>query len=122
MANETSRQFERLYREYLTRHEAAAWIGEAIDRAVESLESRHRARWDARHFLLVNMHQMVVLPQEQSQPPVEDLQRIVGQDLKSILAKAAEYGREISSHAVLEATSEIYGQLECSGLWTARWW
>jgi predicted component of type VI protein secretion system len=64
------------------------------------------------------MDQMVVQPQERSQSPAEGLRDIVRRDLRSILAKAAEHGREISSHAVLEATAEIYEQLECFELWT----
>ncbi|HEX3131212.1 MAG TPA: hypothetical protein VH394_28005 [Thermoanaerobaculia bacterium] len=40
MANQTNRQFERLYHEYLSAHRSATWIGEGIDEAIASLESR----------------------------------------------------------------------------------
>ena len=121
MRQELNRQFKKLYLEYLSTHEEAGWIAQAIDDVVTGLNLRRKIRWDARHFLLLNMDQLVVQPLERSETSVENLQDLVRQDLRAILAKAAGEYRELSSHAVLQAASEIYDSMQCAGLWTDTW-
>jgi hypothetical protein len=118
MPNRMDRQFKALYKGYLETRPDAGWIADAIDQAIADLHLRRRIRLDARHFLLLNFDQMVVLPLEQSQTEVEDLPGIVSQDLHTILAQAAEDYQVISSHAVLDAAAEVYESAGVAELWT----
>jgi hypothetical protein len=112
--------FESLYTAYLNAHpgdEPLGWIAEAIDQAVAELAIERRVRWDARHFLLVNLHQLVTLPQNRGGRMNGELWSLLRNDVKVILAKAAERAGEISAHAVLDATSEVYGSLVVCYIW-----
>jgi hypothetical protein len=112
--------FESLYAAYLKAHpgdEPLRWIAEAIDQSLADLGIQRRVRWDARHFLLVNLHQMVALPMDRGGRMDGDLWSLLRNDVKVILAKAAERAGEISAHAVLDATSEVYGSLVVCYIW-----
>ncbi|MES1245564.1 MAG: hypothetical protein ABUT39_28420 [Acidobacteriota bacterium] len=112
--------FESLYAAYLEEHpgdEPLAWIAEAIDRSIAELEIQDRIRWDARHFLLVNLHQIVTLPMERAGRMDRDLWGLLRSDVQVILAKAAESAGEISAHAVLDATAGAYGSLVLAYIW-----
>jgi hypothetical protein len=112
--------FESLCAAYLKAHpddEPLRWIADAIDRSVAELGIERRFRWDARHFLLVNLHQMVALPMDRDGRMNSDLWSLLRNDVKVILAKAAESPGEISAHAVLDATSEVYGSLVVCYIW-----
>lgn len=112
--------FEGLYKAYLEAHpgdEPLQWIAEAIDRSIAELSLEPRIRWDARHFLLVNLHQVVTLPMDRAGRMDGDLWNLLRNDVKVILARAAEKPGEISSHAVLDATAGAYGSLVLCYIW-----
>jgi hypothetical protein len=117
--------FEDLYRSYLKEHRAdqpLRWIAEAIDQSIADLGIQPRVRWDARHFLLVNLHQIVVLPMDRGDQMDGRVWSLLRNDVKVILAKAAEAtsgkdDREISAHAVLDATSQAYRSLVLGYVW-----
>jgi hypothetical protein len=112
--------FESLYAAYLKAHpgdDPLKWIAEAIDQSLADLDIQRRVRWDARHFLLVNLHQLVALPMNRGGRMDRDLWSLLRNDVKVILAKAAERAGEISAHAVLDATSEVYGSLVVCYIW-----
>jgi hypothetical protein len=114
------RIFEELYRSYLKAHpadEPLGWIAEAIDQGLADLSLQRRVRWDARHFLLVNLHQVVVLPQDRGGRMDEELWSLLRNDVKVILAKAAGSAGAISAHAVLDATAAVYGSLVLCYIW-----
>jgi hypothetical protein len=114
------RIFEDLYRSYLKAHlkdEPLRWIAEAIDQSLADLGIQPRVRWDARHFLLVNLHQIVVLPQDRGGRMDEQVWSLLRNDVKVILSKAAENTGEISAHAVLDATAGAYGSLVLCYIW-----
>jgi hypothetical protein len=112
--------FESLHAAYLKTHpgdEPLTWIAEAIDQSLAELGIQRRIRWDARHFLLINLHQMVALPMDRGGRMDGDLWSLLRNDVKVILAKAAERAEDISAHAVLDATSEVYGSLVVCYIW-----
>lgn len=117
--------FESLYTGYLNAHpddQPLRWIAEAIDRSVAELGLQARVRWDARHFLLVNLHQMVARPMDRAGRMDGDLWSLLRSDVQVILAKAAEAARgqedgEISAHAVLDATAGTYRSLVLGYIW-----
>ena len=117
--------FESLYASYLKAHpgdEPLQWIAEAIDRSVADLGIGQRIRWDARHFLLVNLHQVVALPMDRAGRMDGELWSLLRKDVKVILAQAAgaahgQEGGEISAHAVLDATAGAYGSLVLGYIW-----
>lgn len=112
--------FEGLYTAYLEAHpgeEPVKWIAEAIDRSVAELGIERRIRWDARHFLLVNLHQVVALPMDRAGRMDGDLWNLLRNDVKVILAKAAEKPGVISAHAVLDATAGVYDALVLCYIW-----
>jgi hypothetical protein len=112
--------FESLYANYLEAHpgdEPLQGIAEAIDRSITELGIEQRIRWDARHFLLVNLHQVVTLPMDRAGRMDGDLWNLLRNDAKVILAKAAEKPGEISAHAVLDATAAVYGSLVLCYIW-----
>lgn len=85
-----------------------------------------RLRPDAKYFLLINMHQMILLPllhsQNKRRPAGEALLGIIRRDLSTILlAAAAEGGNEskISGGAVLRAVSKLWDTLGVHG---KLWW
>lgn len=114
------RIFEGLYAAYLKEHrtdEPLMWIAEAIDQTLADLGIQPRVRWDARHFLLVNLHQMVVLPMSRGDQMDQKVWSLLRNDVKAILAKAAGNTGEISAHTVLDATSDVYGSLVVCYIW-----
>lgn len=110
-------------------------VDEALHRVVDELELGNRLRPDARHFILVNMHQMVCLPiladasrpQRSSQGDFatdrevrSNLARDVEHDVRLILEAAANQpDYEVSGHAVLVAVSRVYDRLKtaASNVW-----
>jgi hypothetical protein len=119
---ETETIFESLHAAYLKAHpgdEPLQWIAQAIDRTVAELGIAQRIRWDARHFLLVNLHQIVTLPMDRAGRMDADLWSLLRNDVRVILAKAAERPGEISAHAVLDATAGVYGSLVVCYIWPA---
>ncbi|HEX3131217.1 MAG TPA: hypothetical protein VH394_28030 [Thermoanaerobaculia bacterium] len=112
--------FESLHAAYLKAHpddQPLHWIAEAIDQYVADLGIQSRMRWDARHFLLVNLHRMVALPMDHAGRMDADLWSLLRNDVRVILAKAAGNPGEISAHSVLDATAGAYGSLVLCYIW-----
>ncbi|TET47495.1 hypothetical protein E3J62_01305 [candidate division TA06 bacterium] len=111
-----------LVRLYLVNFRGLRWVTEAIEEAVLELGLSERIRPDAKHFLLVNFHQMVVLPllhpeiafQESSANIIEKLPRRLKDDVQTILSivsKEKESNEEISTGDVLKATADVWRKL-----------
>jgi hypothetical protein len=99
-----------------------------IDDTINSLELAGRVRADARHFLLVNYHQLVVMPlldeQAESDNSLDELYAQLREDTETILTTADRLAQhrgnpspasgELSAHVVLDATSESWNDLNIS--------
>jgi hypothetical protein len=117
--------FEDLYKRYLHGEapdkgslQALGWIGEEIDQAVADLGIGERIRPDARLFILVNLHQMIVSPLlKVREIPLEELRAMVAKDLQTSLRQALQGGGEISGHAVLNAVHHLWKHLELCPPW-----
>ncbi len=98
------------------------WVTEAVEEAIGELKLSRRLRPDGKHFLLVNLHQMVVLPlvrSESAKAHLPELQSDLRSDAQTILEAAVEdstQNNEISGTAVLMATSRVWKQLRVSRL------
>ena len=99
------------------------WVSEAVDDAVAELRLARTLRPDARHFLEVNLHQMVVLPLLHPEAPGprtsgEGIQSILREDVLTILraARGEKNENEISAHAILSAISDLWRKLRASSL------
>lgn len=97
------------------------WATEAIEEAASKLQLTGRLRPDAKHFLLINFHQMVILPlvHPDSDPEklgidVKKLSSELKKDAYDILSYAArkkESKEEITSGDILKACAEVWGKL-----------
>ena len=95
-----------------------AWIRDAIEAAAKKLaEQGARLREDAKYFLLVNFTEMVVKPLRKANPE-KRLQDALNHDLKLLLDVAAQavHKAEISGHAVVDALSKAWSDLEVNHL------
>jgi hypothetical protein len=96
------------------------WITEAIEGAVSDLALARRIRPDGKHFLLVNLHQMVVLPVAYSErQEVEAIRQDLMEDIIAILStanEAAGRGEEITARHILNATSRLWSSLRLNRL------
>jgi hypothetical protein len=120
----------------LTTAERAPQIGlgiveRALDAVLKELRYDDRLRPDARLFLVVNVHQMVVLPLLIGPSDVRvqfsglarqdfpsQLEQAVVRDLRTILVEASldsVSSHEISAHAVVNATARNWARLEILG-------
>lgn len=98
------------------------WVTEAVESSVSTLGLVERVRPDAKHFLLVNFHQMVVLPLAHPEaegigPPPPELEKILAEDTITILSEASERSRdadEITAADVLTAISTLWDRLGVS--------
>jgi hypothetical protein len=96
-------------------------VDKAITETVGDLGLSSALRPDARLFLLVNIHQMLVLPLAYAERlrlarlPVNE---IVRDDVRTILKAAREESNEeeISGHAVVNAVSRVWRQLRSTEL------
>lgn len=99
------------------------WTTEAIEKSISRLGLTDRVRPDAKHFLLVNLHQLVVLPIIHPDAPHishEELRSMLEHDSELILKVASESksnntkwndGREISGGSIVRTVSELWGEL-----------
>jgi hypothetical protein len=97
------------------------WVTDAIEFAVSTLGLTERIRPDAKHFLLVNFHQMVVLPLAHPEaegigPPPPELEQILRDDSMNILSTAVEGSREgeITASDILKTISDLWDRLGMS--------
>jgi len=90
-------------------------VDEAVEEAIGELQLTRRLRPDARHFLVVNLHQMVTLPLEYpfGPPDAAPIDRDLVGDLRTILEEARTESRdeEISGHDVINSLSKVWNKL-----------
>jgi hypothetical protein len=96
-------------------------VDDAITEITSELGLRDRLRSDARFFLLVNLHQMVLLPlsySEQMPRPRASLEKDIRDDIRTILETAGEQSnqREISGHIVINVLSNVWKDLRVTKL------
>jgi hypothetical protein len=96
-------------------------IEDAISDALGDLGlSSQQLRPDARLFLLVNLHEMIVLPLSASPGRLEGqrLAELLRNDVRTILEAAREPtgNNEISGHAVINAISRVWDKLRATEL------
>ncbi len=100
-------------------------IGDAIEEIVGELGLGKIIRPDAKHFLLVNLHQMVVLPYVQRQrgmgqsqsSALAELRDSIREDVRTILSGAMERRvteEELSGHDIVKSLVESWSRLRCS--------
>ena len=117
-----------LYERYVREHsgeeaprQLLSEITGAIDRAAAYLQLGERFRPDARLFLLINLHQMVLLPLARASAIPPEFRDSLNEDVQAILRRALENGgREISGHAVLKAVDQLWKVLRMTpgdGAW-----
>lgn len=97
-------------------------IDDAITKAISDNNLKLELRPDARFFLLVNFHLMVVLPlyANPNRPiALPKLKEILDSDVSTILnetSKNLSNDREISGHEVLNTVSNIWKSLKATEL------
>lgn len=93
-------------------------IAGAIDDAIYSLGLREKIRPDAKLVILVNLHQLVVLPITHRDTPspqiIERLPTMLAQDTRLIFTKAkglAGDNQEITGRIMFKAVLEVWAEL-----------
>lgn len=108
-------------------YSAAKFVERAVAGAIGNLNLKSRIRSDAHHFLVVNFHQMIVMPllmspnapyrieYNSNEKPFysDEFYKVISDDIMKILSSAAdnEGQGEISGHAILDAVSTQYRKL-----------
>jgi hypothetical protein len=129
--HETYRELSNLYCQNVCLNESnlikyksdsVSLIEKVIDGVVSELNIEKYLRPDARHFLLINLHQMILIPLINSGNNeylnLDNILYMIGEDTKSILYSAknlAGHKKEISGVKVLKAVSLCYDSLYLSG-------
>jgi hypothetical protein len=94
--------------------EGVVWIREIIDQASSMFGGKEkiRLREDAKYFLLLNFAEMIVRPLGARFEP-KRLKHDLEHDLKILLDSAAEKANpEISGHAIINALSKNWAELD----------
>jgi hypothetical protein len=112
---------------YIPNLRAIRQVTDAIEEAVTKLGLTLRLRPDAKHFLLINFHQMVILPlmHPESYREKIDLNKLLSElkdDAHHILSyamKKTEGKKEITSGDILKACADTWGDLKLQvyGIW-----
>ena len=92
---------------------------DACEHAMARTETRDAMRPDAKHLLLINLHQMIASPIALSGGRYKmPIQEILRNDAELIIraAKESAYNEEISGHAIISAISNIWEKLKSSRL------
>jgi hypothetical protein len=98
------------------------WITEAIEDAITELDGKVKIRPDAKHFLLINFHQMVILPlihRESKEIDLGELQNDLKEDVKDIILNVMKEGKieyEITGSEVMKATARIIEKMRINRL------
>lgn len=98
-------------------------VTDALDDELVELKLTKHLRPDAKHFLLVNLHQLVVLPLKHDGMSDEKASEIVRRDLNIILNKCLTFqdfrateGLEITGHMILKTICSVWHELSISEL------
>lgn len=103
----------------------ARWASDAIDEVLAELQLTQRLRPDAKHFLLINLHQMVLLPVAAgggaNAPPPEELRAMMKTDIRTIIGDAIEESSqderdEITGGALLRSIARRWSDLKLNSL------
>jgi hypothetical protein len=90
-------------------------IQAVVDTAISELDLAPRLRSDARHFLMVNAHQMLVAPllsrPERLPNGRDDLFDALGHDARAILTAAGTTGGLITGHVLVEVIARVWDEL-----------
>jgi hypothetical protein len=90
-------------------------VDEALEAAIGEMQLTRRLRPDARHLLLINLHQMITLPLEYpfGYPDEAPLDRELARDIHIILeeARAESRDEEISGHDIINSLSRVWDKL-----------
>ena len=97
----------------------AVWlVNDALEEAVKEMNLDDQLRPDARFFLLINLHQMVLLPLSYAKqlPAPELMAEIIRHDVRTVLEIARSRLKqadrhEISGHMIVDALSEVWQKL-----------
>lgn len=108
----------RVTRSPLTRL-GARWVRESIDAAATDL-GWIQLRPDAKHFLLINFYEMILLPLSHPDNPLpvreEEVRDAILHDVRAIVNKAGaqRQSEEITGSDILKATAELLDSLRIS--------
>jgi hypothetical protein len=105
----------------------------AVRRAIDGADKEARLRADARYFMLVNLHQMVILPiligrygpYEIPDRSSEYLENAIEQDVTAVVQNALDTSRGdsdqqgLSAHQIMTAVNNIWDRLKTAeiNLW-----
>lgn len=102
------------------------WINDAIESSIKKFRLEDRVRSDAKHFLLINFHQMVVMPiinPRNEHYPVEvnsgELHAFINEDINEILYTAStkeDADRQITGTSLIKVLPEMIDSLRISKL------
>jgi len=116
---ERSRYFLTLQRRLWDRDRLIRVVIDACERAMSRTETRDYMRPDAKHLLLINLHQMIALPMAMSGDTSRaELDFILKNDAEAIInaARNRSTDQEISGHSIISAIAEIWGELKSTRL------
>lgn len=92
---------------------------DACEHAMSQTETRDKMRPDAKHLLLINLHQMIALPLAMSRDRNKiEIKEILRKDAETIInvAKNESNNEEISGHSIISAISNTWSELKSSHL------
>lgn len=100
-------------------------VSDAVTEVLRELELTERLRPDGMHFLVVNLHQMVMLPlshPDAEAPSLSELDAILRDDVRIILVDARSNVKdnpEITGYDLVDALSRVKNRLMSSqwGVW-----
>ena len=92
-----------------------------IEDALRLLPSGLSVRPDASYFLLVNLHQMVLLPLQSRGVSSTDIRQALANDAREIIANAARAAREegrseVTGGGILRAVASLWNTLQLNRL------
>lgn len=103
------------------RNDGVSLLADALGEGVQICGVNLRP--DARHFLFVNLHQMVILPimhrESKSQLSTERLRAMLTEDIQVILREASrtsDPNAAITGSQILRATNSVWEKLSLGGL------
>ena len=104
-------------------NEIIATLNRKIIQTIDNVDSQNSLRPDAKYFLLVNFHQMIVLPiaishlfnEGQEKVPdhqISDLSEKIESDIRLIVRESSGNGEEISGHAIMATIDKLWRKLK----------
>ena len=108
------------------------FIKKVVSDIVLELNIEEYLRPDARHFLIINFHQMIILPLinsiDNENHKIDDMLHLIKEDIRTILSSSkilAGDKKEISGSCILKSVSSCYENLYLGGnsqrIWPRIW-